>query len=362
MKALVLSGGEGTRLRPFTYSMAKQLVPVANKPVLVHCLENLRNIGVRETAVVVGGHGAQIEKAIGDGSRFGMRITYLEQEAPLGLAHCVTLAAEFLGDEDFVMYLGDNVLAEGIAEAAAEFRRRRPAAQLLVTKVPDPRQYGVAEVDADGVVRALVEKPAEPRGDLAVIGAYFFTSAIHTATRAISPSPRGELEITDALQYLIEGGWTVTAQEYEGYWKDTGKIDDLLECNRVLLERMGTEDGDGTGPVAAGEIDATTVVEGRVVVEPGARVTGSRLTGPVVIGAGSVVRDCRIGPNVAVGQDCVLESAGIENSIVLEGASITDVPELRGCVIGRWARVRAQDDGPYNRLIIGDHTQAEVPV
>ncbi|MFH8725128.1 glucose-1-phosphate thymidylyltransferase [Streptomyces termitum] len=357
MKALVLSGGEGTRLRPFTYSMAKQLVPVANRPVLVHCLENLRDIGVKETGIVVGGHGAQIEEAIGDGSRFGMRITYLRQEAPLGLAHCVTLAEEFLGDEDFVMYLGDNVLAEGIADAAEEFRRVRPAAQLLVTKVPDPRQYGVAEVGADGVVSALVEKPAEPRGDLAVIGVYFFTAAVHAATRAIAPSARGELEITDALQHLIEDGRTVTAREYDGYWKDTGKIDDLLECNRVLLERLGT----GTAPAAAGAVDAATVVEGHVVVEPGARVTGSHLTGPVVIGAGSVVRDCRIGPDVAVGRDCVLESAGVGNSIILEGATITDVPDLSGCVIGRWAQVRARDGGTHNRLIIGDHTQAEVP-
>ena len=357
MKALVLSGGEGTRLRPFTYSMAKQLVPVANRPVLEHCLENLRNIGVEETGIVVGGHGAQVEAAIGDGARFGMRITYIRQEAPLGLAHCVSLASGFLGGDDFVMYLGDNVLADGIAEAAETFRRRRPDAQILVTKVADPRQYGVAEIGADDTVRALVEKPQEPRSDLAVIGVYFFTAAVHEAVRSIVPSARGELEITDALQHMIDHGRTVTAQVYGGYWKDTGRIDDLLECNRALLGRLGTDrPEDGTG----GDVDADSVVEGRVVVEPGARVIRSRLTGPVVIGAGSVVRDSRVGPYVAVGRDCVLDTAGVEDSILLEGASITDVPDLHSCVIGRWARVRAQGERSHNRLIIGDHTQAEV--
>ncbi|MEH6376097.1 glucose-1-phosphate thymidylyltransferase [Streptomyces sp. KLMMK] len=357
MKALVLSGGEGTRLRPFTYSMAKQLVPVANKPVLVHCLENLRDIGIEDVGVIVGGHAAQIEATVGDGSRLGLRLTYIRQEAPLGLAHCVALAADFLGDDDFVMYLGDNVLADGIAEAAEAFHERRPDAQVLVTKVADPRQYGVAEVDADSKVLALVEKPSAPRSDLAVIGVYFFTAAVHEAVRAIEPSARGELEITDAIQHLVDAGRTVTAREYEGYWKDTGKIDDLLECNREILARTGGTAADREGA----EVDAESILQGPVVLGPGARVVRSKLTGPLVIGAGSVVTDSNVGPYTAVGRDCVLEDSGVEDSIILEGAAIKNVRDLQSCVIGRWAEVRKPVTAASgSRLIIGDHTRAEV--
>ncbi|MFF4604081.1 glucose-1-phosphate thymidylyltransferase [Streptomyces sp. NPDC001339] len=357
MKALVLSGGEGTRLRPFTYSMAKQLVPVANKPVLVHCLENLRDIGVEDVGVIVGGHAAQIEATVGDGSQMGLRLTYIRQEAPLGLAHCVALAADFLGDDDFVMYLGDNILADGITEAAEVFRATRPDAQVLVTKVSDPRQYGVAEVDQDGSVLRLVEKPSTPRSDLAVIGVYFFTSAVHAAARAIRPSARGELEITDAIQYLVDQGRRVTAREYDGYWKDTGKIDDLLECNREILSRI-----DGRPAQRAGaEIDAESVIVGPVVLGPGARVVRSTLTGPLVIGPGSVLMGSTVGPYTAIGRDCVLEDTGVRDSIILEGAALQNVRDLRGCVIGRWAEVRTPGTPDTGRqLIIGDHTRAEV--
>ncbi|MEV8637992.1 glucose-1-phosphate thymidylyltransferase [Streptosporangium sp. NPDC051023] len=352
MKALVLSGGKGTRLRPFTYSMAKQLVPVANKPVLIHCLENIRDIGVREVGVVVGDHAEEIGSVVGDGSGLGLRITYIRQAEPLGLAHCVSVAADFLGDDDFVMYLGDNVFAEGIEASAATFAARRPDAQVTVVKVPDARQYGVAEVDRDGVVRALVEKPREPRSDLAVTGVYFFTPAIHEAVRSIRPSARGELEITDALQFLVERGRTVIAQEHTGFWKDTGSIDELLECNRVLLERLS---GD-----IRGTVDGESTVRGTVVIEPGAVVTRSHLVGPLVIGAGSHVGDSRIGPGTALGRDCVVQDADIEESIVLEGAHVTGVPRLRGSIIGRWTDVRAAGRTEANHLIIGDHTRAWV--
>ncbi|WP_018547651.1 glucose-1-phosphate thymidylyltransferase [Streptomyces sp. LaPpAH-108] len=351
MKALILSGGMGTRLRPFTYSMPKQLVPVANKPILVHCLENIRAIGVKEVAVVVGDRADAIRAVVGDGSAFGLRVTYLPQAAPLGLAHCVSLAEEFLGDDDFVMYLGDNILAEGIADSARAFRADPSAARLLLTKVGDPRAYGVAEVDSGGRVRALVEKPAQPRSDLAVIGVYFFTPAVHEAVRAIEPSARGELEITDAIQYLVDRGDRVVADEYLGYWKDTGSPDDLLDCNRVLLDRLR--------PAMRGGMDTVSTVEGPVVVEDGAVVERSRLVGPLVVGAGSVVRDSDLGPYTALGRDCVLDDAGIRDSIVLDGVTIQGVRRLSGSLIGRSAAVRPGDP-TSRRLIIGDHTQAEV--
>ncbi|MEU3823952.1 glucose-1-phosphate thymidylyltransferase [Streptomyces sp. SID486] len=351
MKALILSGGMGTRLRPFTYSMPKQLVPVANKPILVHCLENVRAIGVEDVAVVVGDRGPEIRAVVGDGSAYGLNITYLRQEAPLGLAHAVSIAEEFLGDDDFVMYLGDNVLAEGIAESARAFHAGRPAAQLLLTKVADPRAYGVAEVDAEGRVLALVEKPQQPRSDLAVIGVYFFTAAVHDAVRAIEPSARGELEITDAIQYLVERGDRVVADEYAGYWKDTGSPDDLLDCNRLLLGRLGHG--------VHGQVDAASTVEGPVLVEAGAVVERSRLVGPLIVGAGSVVRDSELGPYTALGRDCALDGAGIGDSIVLDGVSIQNVRGLSGSIIGRSAAVRG-GEAAGRRLIIGDHTRAEV--
>ncbi|MFE0733514.1 glucose-1-phosphate thymidylyltransferase [Streptomyces sp. NPDC058855] len=351
MKALILSGGMGTRLRPFTYSMPKQLVPVANKPILVHCLENVRDIGVRDVAVVVGDRAEEVRAVVGDGSRHGLNVTYLPQEAPLGLAHCVAIAEDFLGDDDFVMYLGDNILAEGITEAARAFRADRSAARLLLTKVADPRAYGVAEVDPDGRVRALVEKPQQPRSDLAVIGVYFFTAAVHEAVKAIEPSARGELEITDAIQHLVRRGDRVVAEEYAGYWKDTGSPDDLLDCNRVLLDRIT--------PRVRGRVDAASTVEGHVVVEAGAVVERSRLVGPLVVGEGSVVRDSELGPYTALGRDCVLEDAGIRDSIVLDGVTIQGVRGLSGSLIGRSAAVRT-GEAAGRRLIIGDHTQAEV--
>lgn len=356
MKALVLSGGKGTRLRPVTYSMAKQLVPVANKSVLARCMHNLRDIGVRDIGIVVGDWAEEIERAVGDGSELGVRVTYIHQQQPLGLGHCVRIAEDFLGDEEFVLYLGDNVLPDGIAQSARMFRQHRPDAQLQVTKVPDPRHYGVAEIGEDNVVRALVEKPSEPRSDLAVMGVYFFGPAIHQAVREVRPSGRGELEITDAIQHLITQGRTVVAEHYAGYWKDTGNIEELLECNRVLLERMGSD--------VRGEVDAASVLHDRAVVEEGAVVTGSKLIGPVVIGAGAVVRDSTVGPFTSVGADGVVTDSLVENSILLDGAELCGVPGLRDSLIGRWATVRSPTgehrETGHHKLIIGDHASAEV--
>ncbi|MFJ5233543.1 glucose-1-phosphate thymidylyltransferase [Kitasatospora sp. NPDC088391] len=353
MKALVLSGGSGTRLRPFTYSMPKQLIPIANRPVLEHVLENIREIGVTEIGVIVGERRPEIEAVLGDGSRLGVRITYLHQEQPLGLAHTVTVAREFLGDEDFVMYLGDNMLPNGIAEIAEEFRAGRPAAQVVVHKVDDPRAFGVAEVGPDGAVQRLVEKPQQPRSDLALIGVYFFTPEIHLAVDSIEPSPRGELEITDAIQWLVTAGAPVRASEYRGYWKDTGRVDDVLDCNRELLE--------GLRRSVAGEVDADSELIGEVLVEPGAKVIRSRIEGPAVVGAGSVVEDSHIGPHTSIGKDCVLRDTHVSYSIALDGASVRGVTGIHGSLIGRSAAVTSVHSAMrHHRLVVGDHTQVEV--
>ncbi|WP_028810374.1 glucose-1-phosphate thymidylyltransferase [Streptomyces flavidovirens] len=353
MKALVLSGGSGTRLRPFSYSMPKQLMPIANRPVLEHVLENIRALGVSDVAVVVGDGGPQIRAALGDGARLGLRITYIRQEQPLGLAHCVKLARNYLGDDDFVMYLGDNMLPQGVTDIAEEFRTLRPCAQVVVHKVADPRAFGVAEVAADGRVTRLVEKPEQPRSDLALTGVYFFTPAIHEAIDSITPSARGELEITDAIQWLVSSGATVGAREYTGYWKDTGRVEDVLDCNRELLDAVSRSVG--------GHVDAESLLIGPVVVEPGAGIVRSRIVGPAIVGAGSLVTDSQVGPYTSIGRDCRIKDSGLDRSIVLDGASVSRVPALRGSLIGRSAAVTSADaGGVHHRLVVGDHTRVEV--
>lgn len=354
MKALLLAGGAGTRLRPFSHSMPKQLIPIANRPVLEHVLADIASLGVTETAVVVGDHAEEIAAALGDGSRFGMRLHYLHQRRPEGLAHCVLLAREFLGEDDFVMYLGDNMLPQGVAPIAEEFRATRPDAQVVVHKVPDPRAFGVAEVDPDGWVTRLVEKPAEPHSDLAMVGVYFFTAAVHAAVAAIVPSARGELEITDAVQWLVEHGAAVRARVYDGYWKDTGRLDDVLACNREVL--------DGLTAAVRGEVDEASELLGAVVVEEGARVVRSRIEGPAVIGAGTVVTDSVVGPHTSLGRDCVVDRTLLADSITLDGAVVTGVRGLHGSIIGREARIGVADagHGGRHRLFVGDHTRVEV--
>ncbi|MEU3692467.1 glucose-1-phosphate thymidylyltransferase [Streptomyces narbonensis] len=353
MKALVLSGGSGTRLRPFSYSMPKQLIPIANKPVLQHVLENISDLGVTEIGIIVGDRLPQISAVLGDGSALGVKITYIPQEKPLGLAHCVSLARPFLGNDDFVMYLGDNMLTGGVKRIAEEFAAGRPAAQIVVQKVADPCAFGVAELDSEGRVERLVEKPKEPRSDLALAGVYFFTPAIHAAVDAIVPSARGELEITDAIQWLVTEGADVRASEYDGYWKDTGRVEDVLECNRTLLDDLK--------PHTAGQVDENSTLVGPVVVEEGARVVRSRIVGPAVIATGTVITDSYIGPYTSIGKDCVLSDTHIEQSIVLDGATVSEVRGLHHSLIGRSAAVvPAENDTVHHRLVVGDHTRVEV--
>ena len=333
MKALVLAGGSGSRLHPLTSSMPKQLIPVANEPVLLHCLRNIRAMGIREAGVVDGRHGDQIRAALGDGSAWGLHLTYIRQDIPAGLAHAVRLAADFLGEEDFVLYLGDNVVAGDLAGAADEFRSSRVAAKLLLTKVTDPSRYGVADVGPDGAVRAVVEKSPAPPSDLAIMGVYFFTSEIHAAVNRIVPSPRGELEITDAIQHLIDAGAAVSAQTFSGLWKDTGTVEDMLDCNRMLLGLLR--------PDIAGVVDAASAVHGDVTVERGARVTRSVLRGPLVVATGTVVEDSEIGPYAVIGPHSKVHGAVVRDSILLAGAVVRGRPPVTGQITDGRLRVAA---------------------
>ena len=353
MKALVLSGGSGSRLRPITHTSAKQLVPVANKPVLFYGLEAIRDAGITDVGIVVGSTAPAIREAVGDGSAFGLEVTYLPQDAPLGLAHAVLIAREFLNEDDFVMYLGDNFIVGGITALVDEFRAGRPDAQIMLTQVPDPRQFGVAELDDAGEVIGLEEKPGQPKSDLALVGVYIFTPAVHEAVRELSPSRRGELEITEAIQWLIDHGRKVRSTVITGYWKDTGNVTDMLEVNRMVLE--------GVEPKCEGAVDAGSELIGRVVIEAGAQVAGSRIVGPVIIGAGTRVSESYVGPFTSVASGCVIADSEIEYSIVLRGASIQGVRRIEASLIGHDVEVTPAPRVPKaHRLVLGDHSKVQI--
>ncbi len=354
MKALVLAGGAGTRLRPITHTSAKQLVPLANKPILFYGLEAIAEAGITEVGIVVGDTQAEIEEAVGDGSRFGLEVTYLRQDAPRGLAHAVLVARDFLGDEPFVMYLGDNLIMGGIEEFVEQFERERPDALVLLTKVEDARQFGVAELDPEGNLVALVEKPEEPPSDLALVGLYLFDPAIHEAVRSIEPSWRGELEITDAIQWVVEDGGTVRPHVLTRPWIDTGKRQDLLEANRIVLEAIAAD--------VRGVVDGESRVTGNVVVGEGAEVSRSVVRGPVAIGPGARVVDSYVGPYSSIGPDCRIVDAEIEHSVVLDGARIDGVGRVDESLIGRAAVVRRAGGGPRAyRFLLSDDSEVDIP-
>ncbi|WP_405084861.1 glucose-1-phosphate thymidylyltransferase [Microbispora sp. NBC_01389] len=352
MKAIVLAGGSGTRLRPITHTHAKQLVPVANRPVLFYGLEAIAEAGIRDVGVVVGDTHAEIEAAVGDGSAFGIEVTYLRQEAPLGLAHAVLVARDFLGDDAFVMYLGDNFVLGGITGIVRGFAERRPDAQIMLTRVPDPRQFGVAELDAGGRVVGLEEKPARPKSDLALVGVYLFTPVVHEVIAELKPSARGELEITETLQLLLDSGRRVDSTVISGYWKDTGNVADMLEVNRLVLESLESRQD---GVVTDSEII------GRVVIEAGADVSRSRIVGPAVIGAGSMIRDSYVGPFTSIGDRCQIVASEIEYSIVLRDAAISGVGRIEASLIGRDVEVTPAAQTPRaHRLVLGDHSRVQI--
>lgn len=326
--------------------MAKQLVPVAGRPVLMHCLETICAAGIEQVGIVVGDRGTDIRNVAGIGAGLGLKITYLRQEAPLGLAHCVLIARDFLGDDDFVLYLGDNVIFGGIEPLLSDFRRRNAAATLAVASVANPVEYGVAEVTPEGKVLSVAEKSAVPVSDLAIIGAYVFSPEIHQAVMAVKPSWRNEREITDAIQWLIRRGSEVSAYRHAGYWKDTGRVADVLDCNRALLETIRPDIG--------GKVDAETRVSGPVIIDETARVSRSRLIGPLLIGADTVISDSYVGPYTSIGADCTVESAAIEYSIVMDGVLIRGIGQIRDSVIGRRAQVRPDHSPRAHRLVLGD--------
>ncbi len=373
MKALVLAGGRGTRLRPITHTSAKQLVPVANKPVLFYGLEAIRDAGITDVGIVVSdpremlspdhrtgeivtvmvNSQAEIRAAVGDGSRFGLRVTYIEQEAPLGLAHAVKISEGYMAGEPFVMYLGDNLIKDGIAPFVTEFTAEKPNAQILLAKVKTPQDYGVAELDGDRVVR-LEEKPPHPRSDLALVGVYLFDRTIFEAVAAIRPSPRGELEITDAIQQLIDSGRRVRSHVIGGWWKDTGRVEDMLEGNRMMLGSLE--------PSMRGTIDAESAIEGRVTVGVNTVIQRSRLRGPLVIGDGARIVDSYIGPFTSIGNGVAVEHSEIEHSIVLERSRILNVPaRIESSLIGKDVVVCASGTRPHtHRLMLGDSSRVEL--
>ena len=358
MKALILAGGEGTRLRPITHTRAKQLVPVANKPILFYGIEAMVDAGITEIGVITGSTGAEVMAAIGDGSEFGAQVTYIPQDAPLGLAHCVLIARDFLGDDDFVMYLGDNLLEQDLAAFVSAFEAARasdrpPAAQILLKRVPDPHRFGIASLDANGHVVELVEKPADPPSDLALVGVYLFDQEIHEAVRAIEPSARGELEITDAIQWLITNGRRVRTELLTGWWIDTGKLTPLLEANRLLLEKIETR--------IDGKVDADSSVDGRVIVADGAEVVNSTIRGPVAIGKDTRIVDSFIGPFSAIGDGCEVVNSEIEHSVVMNHSKVLQIPRLEDSLIGHEAVIERTAKRPRAlRLMVGDHCQIDV--
>jgi len=354
MKGLVLSGGKGTRLRPITFTSAKQLLPIANKPVLFYCLEQLARAGVTDVGIVVGETGQEIRQAVGDGSRFGIRATYIEQDTPAGLAHAVQVSEPFLKDEPFIMVLGDNLLRDGVTSIVEEFRADPANCQILLTRVKDPGQFGVVEL-RDGRVVRLVEKPKEFVSDLALVGVYLFDANVFKATRAIRPSFRGELEITDAIQWLVTNGYTVRSHLVTGWWKDTGKLSDILEANRMVL--------DGIEESVCGRIDGESRVEFKVAIEEGAEVRNSVIRGPAVIGAGTKIENSYVGPFTSIAAGCTIRDVEVEHSIILEGCIVQGAgSRIIDSLLGRNVTIRKGDGQPRAyHFMLGDFSGITLP-
>lgn len=355
MKGLILSGGKGTRMRPLTYTSAKQLIPVANKPVLVYGIEAIVGAGIEDIAIIVSPEtGDEIRDFIGDGSRYRANVTYVEQDAPRGLAHAVLTAEPFLRETPFVMYLGDNLLQHGITPLVEEYRALNCNSEILLTKVANPSQFGVAELSPDGRVIRLTEKPAQPKSDLALVGVYMFDENIFDAAKAIKPSKRGELEITDAIQWLLDHGFTVHPHIVKGWWKDTGKIEDMLEANRTVLDTFERD--------VRGKESGSTAIEGKVVVEEGAQIIDSVIRGPAIIGRDARIVHAYVGPYTSVGNGCSLENCEIENSIVLENSTISQVNgRIEASLIGKNVKISRTNRKPAAyRFMLGDNSEVGI--
>ena len=353
MKALVLSGGKGTRLRPITHTSAKQLIPVANKPILFYGLQAIREAGIEEVGIVVGETAPEIKKAVANGQAFGLRVTYIDQPEPLGLAHAVKISRDYIGTDEFVVYLGDNLIRDGIKELVEDFKKNKPNCQILLAKVPNPSQFGVAELKDERVVR-VVEKPREPKSDLALVGVYMFDKHIFKATEVLRPSARGELEITDAIQYLIDKKYQVRYHLISGWWKDTGKLEDLLEANRLLLEVLPEIRKKPT-------VENSSII-GKVIIEDGCQILNSTIRGPVAIGKNSKIVNSYIGPFSSVYYNVEIRDSEIEHSIILENSRIESIKRLEESLIGQnvWLGKTERKPQAY-RIMVGDSSRIELP-
>jgi glucose-1-phosphate thymidylyltransferase len=355
LKGLILSGGAGTRLRPITHTSAKQLVPVANKPVLFYGIEALVDAGVKEIGIIIAPEtGDEIREAAGDGSRFGAEITYIVQDKPAGLAHAVLTAEEFIGSSPFVMYLGDNLLRDGLRGLVNTFGEHEPDALILLTPVDDPQSYGVAELDDQGHIVRLIEKPKDPPSNLALVGVYLFSSLIFDAARSLEPSWRGELEITEAIQKLIDDGRSVRSEVVRGWWKDTGQLADMLEANRLVLEELVT--------AVEGKVDEDTKVEGRVVIAPGAKLERSVVRGPAVIGAGAHIEDAFVGPYTSIGDGVHVRRSEVENSIILAGSVVEDLgTRMEASLLGKEVKLTRSEGMPQTlQMLVGDRSEIKL--
>jgi glucose-1-phosphate thymidylyltransferase len=351
VKGLILSGGKGTRLYPLTYTRAKQLIPVANKPILFRVIEAIRDAGITDIGIVVGDTAEEIKTAVGRGGRWSIQVTYIHQEQPLGLAHAVKVSRDFLGDDPFVMFLGDNVIQGGITRLVEQFQQSDWNSQIVLTRVEHPERYGVAELNGEGRVIRLVEKPKDPPSDLALVGIYMFDHHIHQAVEEIEPSWRGELEITDAIQWLVEHGYRVFPYVHRGWWIDTGAPTAMLEANGLVLEELT--------PVVVGYVDRDSEVDSRVTVERGAEIINSVVRGPTIIGERSRIVNAYIGPFTSIYHDVVVENSEIERSIVLENSVIRDVPaRLQDSLIGRNVTLNRSPIKPKAfKMNLGDYSQ-----
>jgi glucose-1-phosphate thymidylyltransferase len=356
MKGLILSGGKGTRLYPLTYTLAKQLIPVANKPVLFRVIESIRDAGVTEIGIVIAPTtGDEIRAAVGDGARWGVQITYILQPSPDGLAHAVRIAQPFLGDEPFVMFLGDNVIQGGIATLIRDFASHGWNSQIVLKEVANPSSFGVAKLRPDGQIERLIEKPADPPSNLALVGIYMFDANVFEAVQSIEPSRRGELEITDAIQWLVDHGYVVRPHVHQGWWIDTGRPIDMLEANASVLDEL-------VPSVASNAQIEDSQIDRRVTVQAGAQIINSIVRGPTIIGENAVIRDSYIGPYTSIYHDVTVESCEVDRCIVLEHSQLREiVPRLHNSLIGRHARVTRRIERPLTLTMnLGDHSSVEI--
>jgi glucose-1-phosphate thymidylyltransferase len=355
MKGLILSGGKGTRLRPFTYTQAKQLIPVANKPVLVRVIETIRDAGISDIGVVVGDTHAEIEKALGNGSQWDVNINYIPQPSPDGLAHAVKISHDFLGDERFVMFLGDNVIQGGIGSLIRDFAESDWNSQIVLKEVENPQSYGVAKLRSDGSIERLTEKPKEPPSNLALVGIYMFDAHIFEAVNAIKPSKRGEYEITDAIQWMIDAGYQVYPHVHKGWWVDTGKAPDMLEANSLVLEELKPV-------ISSDSVIENSQVDRRVTVERGARIINSVVRGPTIIGENTIIENSYVGPFTSVYHHVTIQNCEIERSIVLENSTIRNLHRrLQDSLIGRDTIVERSDEKPQAlKMNLGDHSTVRI--